>query len=134
MTSASDAEDAPLHDLDEAARLFQALGDRTRLALLRVLAEGERTVGDLVRALNAPQPKISQHLKVLREAGMVTSRKDGRQVWYGLDRSRIPEGLGLVTPLPGPSAGVRPAARIEREAPPQAAPVIRGGDLETHLL
>jgi DNA-binding transcriptional ArsR family regulator len=125
MTSASGAEQRLVQELEEAARLFQALGDPTRLALLRILGEGERTVGDLVRALNAPQPKISQHLKVLREAGIVTSRRDGRQIWYGQDRSRIPPGIHF---------GVHPAARVARRAPGRAAPVTRGGDLETHLL
>jgi ArsR family transcriptional regulator len=137
MKSAFDAEDDPFHDLEEAARLFQALGDPTRLAILRFLGESERTVGDLVRAMEAPQPKISQHLKVLRDAGVVTCRKDGRQVWYGVDRSRIPEGFRLgpgSPPTPAAEEDIRPSARVARKAPGKAAPVVRGGDIETHLL
>ena len=133
MTSVFGAEEDPLQDLEEAARLFQALGDPTRLAILRILGENERTVGELVRALDAPQPKISQHLKVLRDAEVVTCRKDGRQVWYGVDQTKIPGGLRFGGG-PAPGAGLRPVARIPKKAPPPAAPVVRGGDLETHLL
>ena len=140
MTSVSGAEEDPLQDLEEAARLFQALGDPTRLAILRVLGEKERTVGELVRTLDAPQPKISQHLKVLRDAGIVTSRKDGREIWYRQDRGKIPEGLSFATgflfgapPARSPDP-IERAAQIKKKAPPRAAPVIRGGDIETHLL
>ncbi|HET9887266.1 MAG TPA: metalloregulator ArsR/SmtB family transcription factor, partial [bacterium] len=135
MTSVFGAEDdEPLHDLEEAARLFQALGDPTRLAILQILGENERTVGDLVRALDAPQPKVSQHLKVLRDVGLVTCRKDGRQVWYGMDRGKIPGGIRFAAGPPRPSTGPPSDAPPPRKAPPRAAPVIRGGDLDTHLL
>jgi len=133
MTSVFGAEEDPLQDFEEAARLFQALGDPTRLAILEILGESERTVGDLVRALDAPQPKISQHLKVLRDAGIVTCRKDGRQVWYGVDPGKIPGGLRF-RGRDVPEAGPRPAAPIQKKAPPPAAPVVRGGDLDIHLL
>jgi DNA-binding transcriptional ArsR family regulator len=134
MTSVFGAEDEPLPDLEEAARLFQALGDPTRLAILQILGESERTVGELVTALAAPQPKISQHLKVLRDAGVVTCRKDGRQVWYGVDRGKIPGGLRFAAGEPKAPQGPGPAAPTRRKSPPRAAPVIRGGDLDTHLL
>ncbi|GJM44669.1 MAG: hypothetical protein DHS20C21_15110 [Gemmatimonadota bacterium] len=72
----------------DAVRFFQALGDETRLALLQELRREERTVGDLVDALRCPQPKVSRHLKVLKEAGLVTDRRDGRNVAYSLTTPR----------------------------------------------
>jgi DNA-binding transcriptional ArsR family regulator len=72
----------------QAARFFQALGDPTRLALLAALREGERNVTELVDALGCPQPKVSRHLKVLKEAGLVRDRRDGRHVGYALATSK----------------------------------------------
>ena len=67
-----------------AAEFFQALSDETRLRLLERLRAGERTVGDLVDELGCPQPKVSRHLKVLREVGLVRDQRDGRHVTYTL--------------------------------------------------
>lgn len=72
----------------EAARFFLALSDPTRLALLSILREGERPVGDLVDALGCPQPKVSRHLKVLRDARLVRARRDGRNIYYELTAPR----------------------------------------------
>lgn len=72
----------------EAARFFLALSDPTRLALLAALREGERPVGELVDALGCPQPKVSRHLKVLKDAGLVRDRRDGRNVYYALATRR----------------------------------------------
>ena len=56
--------------------LFQALGDRTRLRLLTLMADGEVCVCFFVEVLNEPQPKISRHLGVLRAAGLVAARRE----------------------------------------------------------
>lgn len=72
----------------DAARFFLALSDPTRLALLDALRDGERPVGELVDALGCPQPKVSRHLKVLKEAGIVRDRRDGRNVLYALSTPR----------------------------------------------
>lgn len=71
-----------------AAEFFRALADDTRLRLLERLRAGERTVGDLVDELGCPQPKVSRHLKVLREAGLVCDQRDGRHVTYALTPRR----------------------------------------------
>jgi DNA-binding transcriptional ArsR family regulator len=71
-------------DVPAAARFFLALSDPTRLALLDELRSGERAVGELVSALGCPQPKVSRHLKVLREAGLVHDHRSGRNVRYAL--------------------------------------------------
>lgn len=147
---------------EDAVRFFQALGDGTRLELLMRLRDGERTVGELVDALRCPQPKVSRHLKVLRDAGLVTDRRDGRHVTYALTTRRrwsprVREWLDLLSagfpPAPTPErapvrpvAGTRPPAPRRPAAtptgtppagtasPPTEPPRVRRPRLETHLL
>src|SRR5205807_3703007 len=64
--------------------LFQALGDRTRLRLLNLLAGGELCVCYFVALLGAAQPKISRHLAYLRRSGLVEARRDGKWMHYRL--------------------------------------------------
>ncbi|MGE5617856.1 MAG: ArsR/SmtB family transcription factor [Sphingomonadaceae bacterium] len=78
-------------NLDEGARLFRALGDETRLSIVRRLAEeGELCACDLI-CCDLAQPTISHHLKVLREAGIVNAEKRGLWVHYSLNRERLRE-------------------------------------------
>ncbi len=72
-----------LEELDD--RAFKALGHRDRRAILRLLADGERPVGDVVDAVGLEQPVVSQHLKVLRTAGLVTVRGDRNRRLYSVD-------------------------------------------------
>jgi DNA-binding transcriptional ArsR family regulator len=73
-----------------AADLFRILADPTRRAVFERLAgEGELSVGDLVAGAGVSQPAVSQHLAVLRQAGLVTERREGRYVRY----AAAPEGL-----------------------------------------
>ena len=69
-------------DIDRAVQLFHALSDPTRLSILQRLRMGERCVCDLTDALDAAQSRLSFHLKVLKDAGLVTDRKDGRWMYY----------------------------------------------------
>ena len=64
--------------------LFLALGDKTRLKLLELMADGPVPVGLLVDHLNESQPKISRHLACLRNAGIVATRRDGKRIYYGI--------------------------------------------------
>src|SRR3954469_11060411 len=64
---------------------FNAVAEPRRRQLLDVLADGERPVNDLVRALGLTQPQVSKHLRVLREVGAVDVREDGRQRLYRLN-------------------------------------------------
>jgi DNA-binding transcriptional ArsR family regulator len=132
-----------------AARFFQALGDPTRLALLEELRGGARNVGALVAALGCPQPKVSRHLRALREAGLVRDRREGRNVVYVLAASRgwpaaagtwvarlarraTSEPAGTEAPA---AAAVRPAAETAaREPQPPRPRRVPGGTLEAHLL
>jgi ArsR family transcriptional regulator len=67
-----------------AALRFRALGDETRLRLLEQLTAGERCVADLMTALGLGQSLVSHHLRTLRQAGLVTVRRDGRWIYYAI--------------------------------------------------
>ncbi len=71
--------------------VLSALSDPTRQALLERLREGPLSVGELARRLPVSQPAVSQHLRVLREAGLVTLRKDGARRIYSLDPTGLDE-------------------------------------------
>jgi len=71
-------------DLHRGVALFHGLADRTRLAIVRQLADGERRVVDLTTALGLAQGTVSGHLACLRECGLIVGRPEGRQVFYAL--------------------------------------------------
>ena len=71
---------------------FAALADPTRLAVFERLAQGPSAVGELAEGLPVSRPAVSQHLKVLKEAGLVTDRPDGARRVYQID----PAGLGAL--------------------------------------
>ncbi len=64
------------------ADVFNAVAEARRRDILVYLALGERSVGDVVNALRLGQPSVSKHLKVLREVGLVHTRREGRQMFY----------------------------------------------------
>ncbi len=94
-------------DAARAARLFHALSDETRIHILERLRRGERCVCDLTDALDAAQSRLSFHLRILKEAGLVTDRRAGRWSYYAIN----PEGLeeaarlaGVLAPESGPAS------------------------------
>ncbi len=80
--------EAPV-EADLLAKYFRVLGDRTRLRILELLTEGERSVGDLAAELGEPQPKVSNHLKCLRWCGFVLTRREHRTIYYALADERV---------------------------------------------
>ena len=68
--------------LAAAAELFRVLGSESRLELLRVLGESPRTVSALVETTGMTQPLVSQHLRTLRQSGLVTAERRGKEVTY----------------------------------------------------
>lgn len=68
----------------EAAQLFKVLGSESRLGLLRLIGAEARTVGALVEATGMSQPLVSQHLRTLRQAGLVATSRSGKEVVYRL--------------------------------------------------
>ena len=75
-----------------AARVISALADPTRRAVLEKLRDGPRPVGEIARDLPVTRPAVSQHLKVLRDAGLVGDRSVGTRRIYYID----PKGLGAM--------------------------------------
>src|SRR5580765_7467753 len=71
--------------LVELEKLFLALSDKTRLRLLALMADGEVPVGFLADKLGESQPKISRHLAYMRSAGLVSTRRDGKWIYYGIE-------------------------------------------------
>ena len=81
-TPSTAAEMAP--HARQASELLRALANEQRLMILCNLANGELSVGELNERIELSQSALSQHLAVLREAGLVNTRKDGQQVYYSL--------------------------------------------------
>jgi len=76
---------------DEQAKLVSVLLEPQRIKILRLLRGGERCVCEIERSLVIPQNLVSHHLRVLREAGLVTARKEGQFVYYSRVEDRIHE-------------------------------------------
>jgi ArsR family transcriptional regulator len=91
-------------DHARAARLFHALSDEIRLEVIELLRGGERCVCELTDELDIAQPRLSWHLKALKDAGIVRDRREGRWIYYTLAREAFDEATTLV-------AALRPVAR-----------------------
>ena len=78
-------------ELHKTAKLFHALSDSTRLEIVEMLRGGECCVCELQDELRAAQSRLSFHLKVLKDAGLVTDRKEGRWVYYAIDPDALDE-------------------------------------------
>ncbi|HXV17070.1 MAG TPA: metalloregulator ArsR/SmtB family transcription factor [Gemmatimonadaceae bacterium] len=87
------------HRTERAVELFHALSDETRLQIIELLSKGERCVCDLTDSLDAAQSRLSFHLRVLRDAGIVRDRKEGRWVHYELNKDAFEEAETLVGQL-----------------------------------
>jgi ArsR family transcriptional regulator, arsenate/arsenite/antimonite-responsive transcriptional repressor len=89
-------------EVDRSVRLFHALSDSTRLSILQRLRFGERCVCDLTDALDAAQSRLSFHLKVLKDADLVTDRREGRWMYYTLNPDTLNELAETVEALASP--------------------------------
>ena len=98
---------------------LEALGDATRRSIVEGLRGGERTVGDLAASLPVSRPAVSQHLGVLRAAGLVLERPQGTRRWYRLD----PIGLVRLQARLDQMWGIEAAAAAVAPAPPTPADV-----------
>ncbi len=89
-----------------AAHLFHALSDETRVEIVRLLSHGERCVCELQDVLDAAQSRLSFHLKTLKDAGLVSDRREGRWIYYALNRDALDEIAALASEVkPGKHAG-----------------------------
>lgn len=101
--------------------VFTALADPTRRALLEELSIGERAVGELVAAVEASQPTVSKHLRVLRESGLVHQRAVGQKRFYRIEAEPLLETAEALRELVG---------RQHRETASSASPVETAEPLE----
>src|SRR2546426_10835474 len=97
---------ATLPDTARAARWFHALSDETRLEIVELLSHGERCVCDLQDTLDAAQSRLSFHLKTLKDAGLVTDRREGRWGHYALSGDALHQIAEFASDVkPGKHAG-----------------------------
>jgi ArsR family transcriptional regulator len=75
----------------QTSDLFHALADQTRLEILDRLKDGERCVCELTDALQTGQSRLSFHLRVLKDAGLIQDRPDGRWIYYSINQYAIEE-------------------------------------------
>ena len=78
------------------ARICSGLADPNRILLLYALSDRPRSVSDLAAQLEAAQPSVSRHLKILRDCGLVTAERDGQSVIYFLTDDRVIGALDLL--------------------------------------
>jgi len=80
----------------DCVEFCKVLADETRQRILEMLLEKEMCVSDIVTSFKTSQPTISHHLSLLRRLGLVTSRKEGKQVYYATDRDRVTRCCGML--------------------------------------
>jgi len=89
---------------------FKALADPTRrLILARLRQEGELSAGVLAEQFDMTKPTMSHHFAVLKEAGLVKSRREGQQIFYSLNTTVIEDVVGLFLDLVQPKPGAKKA-------------------------
>ena len=71
--------------------VYEALAEPHRRHIIELVGQGERTAGDIVDALSISQPGVSKHLRILREAGLVSVRKDAQRRLYRLEPQKLAE-------------------------------------------
>ena len=110
-------EDLPVEEL-------KALAHPVRLRILKILCEGERNVGEIEEIGGIGQPSLSQQLAILRQAGLVNTRRDGKMVFYGVERAAFRQILDCLNTIctrdadetaprtPTPSPGAANFARL----------------------
>ncbi len=75
--------------LELKAKTFKVFADPTRLRILEALREGEKNVSSIIEKLELKQSTVSQHLRMLKECGVVSSRKNGREIHYRLRTDKV---------------------------------------------
>lgn len=78
---------------------FKALADPTRREVLRLLRRGERTAGELAEHFDMAKPSMSHHFAVLKQADLITSRREGQQIYYALNTTVVEDLLAIIWDL-----------------------------------
>lgn len=99
-------EESLQDDVEKTAEIFKALADKTRLHILALLARDELCVCEITPILGMSQPSVSQHLRKLKQAGLVKERKTAQWVFYSLDGKWFPLLRDIVNTLPDATAEI----------------------------
>ncbi len=97
-------------------KAFKALSDPTRREILGLLRKGERTAGDLADQFDMTKPSMLHHFSVLKDADLITSRRKGQQIWYGLNTTVVQDIMAWVIDL---VRGGEQKEKKDRPASPQ---------------
>jgi ArsR family transcriptional regulator, arsenate/arsenite/antimonite-responsive transcriptional repressor len=111
--------------------LFLALSDRTRLKLVSLIAPGEVSVGYLADKIGESQPKVSRHLAYLRSTGLVTTRREGKWIYYGLEPNLDPVVSSVINSAMGDQTRSIPDRRSTTST---SVPERYESELPIHLL
>jgi DNA-binding transcriptional ArsR family regulator len=84
---------------------FKALSDSTRREILRLLSSGEKTAGEIADRFDMTKPSISHHFAVLKEAGLIRSRREGQQIIYALNTTVVEDVAARILDLLGGRTG-----------------------------
>jgi ArsR family transcriptional regulator len=87
---------------------FKALADPSRREILRLLMNGERTAGELAAHFDMSKPSVSHHFAVLKEADLITSRRDGQQIYYALNTTVMQDVLTFLFDMFGSKTEATP--------------------------
>jgi ArsR family transcriptional regulator, arsenate/arsenite/antimonite-responsive transcriptional repressor len=87
--------------------VFKALSDPTRREILRLLSRGEKTAGELASKFDMTKPSMSHHFAVLKDAELISSRRDGQQIWYSLNTTVAQDAIAWVMDLVERAPGKR---------------------------
>ena len=79
----------PNAEVERRAKVFSALGNETRLEILRLLSGGDLCVSDIVESVDGAASTVAHHLRMLEDAGLVTSRRDGRSTYYSIQKDEL---------------------------------------------
>ena len=82
-------------------QVFKALSDPTRREILRLLGHGERTAGELAASFDMTKPSMSHHFAVLKEADLISSRREGQQIYYSLNTTVLEDVMARIWDLFG---------------------------------
>src|SRR5215471_5986624 len=96
-------------------KAFKAIADPTRREILSILRKGEMTAGDLAERFDMTKPTMSHHFAVLKEADLLTSRRDGQQIWYGLNTTVVQDLMSWAMDLLGGTQEKTQSAVQEQE-------------------
>ncbi len=82
--------------MDPNVKLLKAMADDTRIRILRCLLNGEQCACSIVPCIGKAQPTVSQHLKILEEAGVIESRREGINMWYKIKSDKAMEIMNVL--------------------------------------